>query len=304
TAYMITDMLKDVVSYYSTELTIPGYVHAAKTGTTNYTEEQIAKANIPSDGVPDSWVVGYSPYYTMSVWVGYDNPFEEGNSLVYSDGSRRLSRLIYQAAMSRLVSDLESRDWERPDSVVEASIENGSNPPLLALSGSSDSVTELFVRGTQPTETAEPEYVLSALIGLIAQYLAEEDKVEVSWDAFELPEDIDKDVEYVVSVNGKETVQSETEFTISDPPREVITISVAVRVDGETGPAAEVQITVQEPEDDEDEEKPEDDNESEETPESEKPEKPEEPEESEDTGSDTPPEEEDNNNNSEENNNE
>src|SRR5699024_2175352 len=91
TAYMITDMLKDVVSYYSTELTIPGYVHAAKTGTTNYTEEQIAKANIPSDGVPDSWVVGYSPYYTMSVWVGYDNPFEEGNSLVYSDGSRRLS---------------------------------------------------------------------------------------------------------------------------------------------------------------------------------------------------------------------
>src|SRR5699024_8690998 len=154
TAYMITDMLKDVVSYYSTELTIPGYVHAAKTGTTNYTEEQIAKANIPSDGVPDSWVVGYSPYYTMSVWVGYDNPFEEGNSLVYSDGSRRLSRLIYQAAMSRLVSDLESRDWERPDSVVEASIENGSNPPLLAPSGSSDSVTELFVRGTQPTETA------------------------------------------------------------------------------------------------------------------------------------------------------
>ena len=304
TAYMITDMLKDVVSYYSTELTIPGYVHAAKTGTTNYTEEQIAKANIPSDGVPDSWVVGYSPYYTMSVWVGYDNPFEEGNSLVYSDGSRRLSRLIYQAAMSRLVSDLESRDWERPDSVVEASIENGSNPPLLAPSGSSDSVTELFVRGTQPTETAEPEYVLSAPTGLSAQYLAEEDKVEVSWDAFELPEDIDKDVEYVVSVNGKETVQSETEFTISDPPREVITISVAVRVDGETGPAAEVQITVQEPEDDEDEEKPEDDNESEETPESEKPEKPEEPEESEDTGSDTPPEEEDNNNNSEENNNE
>src|SRR5699024_1107142 len=140
--------------------------------------------------------------------------------------------------------------------------------------------------------------------GLSAQYLAEEDKVEVSWDAFELPEDIDKDVEYVVSVNDKETVQSETEFTISDPPREVITISVAVRVDGETGPAAEVQITVQEPENDEDEEKPEDDNESEETPESEKPEKPEEPEESEDTGSDTPPEEEDNNNNSEENNNE
>src|SRR5699024_3752891 len=47
TAYMVTDMLKDVISYYSSDLTIPGYIQAAKTGTTNYTSEQIAEANIP-----------------------------------------------------------------------------------------------------------------------------------------------------------------------------------------------------------------------------------------------------------------
>ena len=86
TAYMVTDMLKDVISYYSSDLTIPGYIQAAKTGTTNYTSEQIAEANIPSDGVPDNWLVGYSPYYTMSVWVGYDDQFKEGHNLNYSDG--------------------------------------------------------------------------------------------------------------------------------------------------------------------------------------------------------------------------
>ena len=280
TAYMVTDMLKDVISYYGTELPIPGYIHAAKTGTTNYTAEQIAAANIPSDGVPDNWVVGYSPYYTMSVWVGYDQPNEEGNYLTYADGSRRLPRHIYREAMSRLVENLEQRDWQRPDSVVEVSVEDGSDPAMLAAPGSSNTVSELFVRGTQPTETAEPEYVLSAPTGLSARYLAEEDEVEVSWNAFELPENVDEDVEYVVSVNGQENVQSETEFTIPNPPREEITISVAVRIDGETGPSAEVQIVVQEPEEEEEPEEPEEPEEEPEEPtEPEETETPEEPEE-------------------------
>jgi len=258
TAYMINDMLKDVISYYSAELTIPGYIHAAKTGTTNYTEEQITEANIPSDGVPDNWVVGYSPYYTMSVWVGYDQQFEEGNSLVYSDGSRRLARYIYQAAMSRIVEGLEERDWQQPDSVVERTVVDGSNPPLLAPEGSSGTVTELFVRDNQPTEVAEPDYELTAPTGLSARYSAAEDTIQVSWDSYELPEDVDEDVEYVISVNGQESVQGSTGFTIPNPPRELIQISVAVRVAGETGPAAQVELVVQEQEEPEDTEEPDD----------------------------------------------
>lgn len=278
TAYMINDMLKDVISYYSAELTIPGYIHAAKTGTTNYTEEQIAEANIPSDGVPDNWVVGYSPYYTMSVWVGYDQQFEEGNSLVYSDGSRRLARHIYQAAMSRIVEGLEQRDWQKPDSVVELSVVDGSNPPLLAPEGSSGTVTELFVRDNQPTEVAEPEYELSAPTGLSARYSASNDTVEVSWNPYNLPEDVDEDVEYVVSVNGQESVQTGTEFTISSPPRELLQISVAVRVAGDTGPAAQVELVIQEQEED-----PEEPDESEESENSEELEEPTEPDESEES---------------------
>src|SRR5699024_2608104 len=141
-----------------------------------------------------------------------------------------------------------------------------------------------------------PAYVVNAPTGLSAQYLSEEDEVQVSWNAFELPDDIDEEVKYIVSVNGQENVQTDTDFTISNPPREELTITVAVQEKGETGPAAEVNILVQEPEEEEEEEEPEEEEpeEEEENEETEKPESPEEPEENENTGEDSPPEEEEN----------
>ncbi|MDN6731528.1 MAG: transglycosylase domain-containing protein, partial [Atopostipes suicloacalis] len=183
TAYMVTDILKGVIPHYGNQLSIPGYVHAAKTGTSNYSEEEIAEHSIPSGAVPDNWVVGYSPYYTMAVWMGYDRKFDEGNQLKSSDGSIRLARAVYKATMSRLVSNLERRDWQRPSSVVELSIEKGSMPAKLAPEGSENSVSELFVKGSSeiPTETAEPAYELTAPTGLTAKYDPEEDRANISW---------------------------------------------------------------------------------------------------------------------------
>lgn len=295
TAYMITDMLKGIIPYYGSQLRIPGYIQAAKTGTTNYTAEQRAALNIPSNGVPDNWVVGYSPYYTMSVWVGYDQPLEEGNYLTSTDGSLNLPRLLYREAMTRLVEGFEQRDWDRPESVVQVAIEDGTDPAKLARPGSDKSVTELFIRGTQPTEVAEPEYVLTAPTGLRARYVTADNEVQINWNAFELPENVDEEVEYVITVNGQETTKTETEHLISDPPRELLTISVAVRVDGETGPASEVTIIVPEQQEEEEEE-PEENEESEnpdETtdPETTEPEQPDDPTEPDDPGAgNTPPE--------------
>ncbi len=256
TAYMVTDMLKGVISHYGEQLNIPGYVHAAKTGTSNYSEDELTKHGIPSGSVPDNWVVGYSPYYTMSVWMGYDKKFEEGNQLKSSDGSIRLSREVYKAAMSRLVSDFERRDWERPNSVVELSIENGSMPAKLALKNSSNAISELFVKGSDeiPTKTAEPKYQLTAPTGLKAEYDPESDSVNISWNAFKLPEGINGNVEYLLSINGQEETLSANEYTIAEPSRETLNISVAVRFDGKTGPAATIQVIVPEPSDDNDEE--------------------------------------------------
>src|SRR5699024_9548308 len=78
TAYMITDMLKDVIRLSAPEAQISGLAQAGKTGTSDYTEEEIAK--VGAQGVPnvgkDSWFVGYTPNYSLSVWLGYANSLD------------------------------------------------------------------------------------------------------------------------------------------------------------------------------------------------------------------------------------
>lgn len=60
-AHMMTDVLTGVLTNGTGRgLTLPGMPCAGKTGTTNENK--------------DGWFVGYSRYYTTSVWVGYDMP--------------------------------------------------------------------------------------------------------------------------------------------------------------------------------------------------------------------------------------
>lgn len=73
TAFIITDIMRTVVE--GSEGTgrlaaIPGIQIAGKTGSSNFTEEEKKQYNI-SDGVKDSWFVGYSTAITTSVWTGY-----------------------------------------------------------------------------------------------------------------------------------------------------------------------------------------------------------------------------------------
>lgn len=159
TAYMVTDMLKGVIDLHGSELAIPGYNHAGKTGTSNYSEEQHEQYNIPHNQglVPDSWFVGYSPEYTMSVWVGYDKHLEEGNQLSNANGKRQLPRHFYQEIMTRLAENSDAPDWEMPDSVSEVAVVNGSNPAQLATPGSPGSITELFVKGHEPSASYTPQ---------------------------------------------------------------------------------------------------------------------------------------------------
>ncbi len=72
TAYMITDMLRTFVSSgLGTTANISYLDIAGKTGTTNYSLEQIAQYNLPGSATRDSWFAGYTPKYTMAVWTGY-----------------------------------------------------------------------------------------------------------------------------------------------------------------------------------------------------------------------------------------
>lgn len=64
TAYMMTDMLQDVVSYGTgTRARIPGITVAGKTGT--------------NDDYTSVYFAGYTGYYTASLWIGHDKYSEK-----------------------------------------------------------------------------------------------------------------------------------------------------------------------------------------------------------------------------------
>lgn len=118
TAYMMNDMLKDVISGGTAfNAAADGLVQAGKTGTANYTEDDLAKmgASASSSIAPDSTFVGYTPNYAVSVWTGYKNRLTPITYEYWATASD-----IYREMMVYLSQGKMSDDWTMPDSVVRS----------------------------------------------------------------------------------------------------------------------------------------------------------------------------------------
>lgn len=117
TAYMVTDILKGVISDSDgtgTNAAISGLYQAGKTGTSNYTDEELEKleGNVSSPS-PDSNFVGYTKNYSLAVWTGYNDkmtPVTSESSHVASD--------VYRELMEYVSSSVENTDWTMPDGLV------------------------------------------------------------------------------------------------------------------------------------------------------------------------------------------
>lgn len=112
TAYIVTDMLKDVISRGTgVNAQIPQLIQAGKTGTSNYSDD--ALPNVIGDGSPDISFVGYTPKYSFAVWTGYDKYY---NAIPIQD--QQIAMDIYRNYMTFLYQNLEITDWKQPDDVV------------------------------------------------------------------------------------------------------------------------------------------------------------------------------------------
>jgi len=120
TAYMVTDVLRDVVKPGSggtgPTAYISGFDVAGKTGTQNFDAKDIKKYGIPADANRDSWFAGYTPQYTMAVWTGYE---KNGPENYISDRYTKIAQQMFQVMMSKFATDKSS--FERPSSVEEIS---------------------------------------------------------------------------------------------------------------------------------------------------------------------------------------
>ncbi|WP_172922008.1 MULTISPECIES: penicillin-binding protein PBP1A [unclassified Streptococcus] len=112
TAYMMTEMMKTVLVYgIGRGAYLPWLPQAGKTGTSNYTDEEIEKY-IKNTGyvAPDETFVGYTRKYSMAVWTGYSN------RLTPIVGDRFLvAAKVYRSMISYLSEDDQPGDWTMPD---------------------------------------------------------------------------------------------------------------------------------------------------------------------------------------------
>ena len=142
TSAIMTDFLESVVKYgtgYRAQVynakgeAIPT---AGKTGTTTSTY--------------DYWFCGYTPYYTCSVWYGY----EMQKSI--TDAEKGAAQYIWAKVMSRIHSELPSVPFEKVTNVTKVQVCKYSN--LLPTAACSKDprggcvITGTFALGQEPTE--------------------------------------------------------------------------------------------------------------------------------------------------------
>ena len=128
TAYMMTEMMKTVLAYGTGRgAYLPWLAQAGKTGTSNYTDDEIEK-HIKNTGyvAPDEMFVGYTRKYSMAVWTGYSNRLTP----IVGDGFLVAAK-VYRSMITYLSEDTHPEDWTMPDGVFrngEFVFKNGARP--------------------------------------------------------------------------------------------------------------------------------------------------------------------------------
>lgn len=152
-AYLVTSLLETAVQE-GTGKVLKAFWQwerptAGKTGTTN--------------GGRDAWFIGYTPRILAGVWVGDDQNKER----LLSGAKDAIP--IWAAFMKQADGDGEAKAFERPAGIVEATVDPSTDK--LARTGCPERLAEIFVNGTQPTESCEAH--AGGIKGLFRRWLGE-----------------------------------------------------------------------------------------------------------------------------------
>lgn len=166
TAWLLTDAMKDVMT--------------AGTGTRAYFGNGMAQAGKSGTTTSnrDALFAGYTPYYTCVVWGGYDD-----NSKQMGGAGTSYPKNLWRSVMKRVHENLESKDFEKPKGITQATVCSKSG--LLPKDGACENdprgslkYTEYFASGTTPKEECDHHEAISIckVSGEIAgPYCPEED---------------------------------------------------------------------------------------------------------------------------------
>ena len=134
TSYILYDILKGS----SSKAQFSDIPVAGKTGTTNESDNY--------------WFAGVTPYYSGSVWIGYDIPQK-------MSGGSGSAATLFGKVMSVVHSGLSYADIEAPSGLVQAKvcIDSGKSPTDLCYQDQRGNrvKTEYFIEGTEPKSVCD-----------------------------------------------------------------------------------------------------------------------------------------------------
>ena len=154
TAYMMTDMMKTVLTYGTGRgAYLPWLAQAGKTGTSNYTDDEIEK-HIKNTGyvAPDEMFVGYTRKYSMAVWTGYSNRLTP----IVGDGFLVAAK-VYRSMITYLSEDDQPGDWTMPDGIYRNGqfvFQNGARPTWTETTSQSSSTENSSTSAESSTSQA------------------------------------------------------------------------------------------------------------------------------------------------------
>ena len=136
TAWLLTSAMEDVVTKgtgTAAHISDWGIAQAGKTGTTNEWK--------------DLWFVGYTPYYTAGIWLGYDDSISMRGRISYSYTEHKT---LWKNIMDDILEGYEDRDFVMPSDIVRKTVCSKSG--LLASGSGCTPITEYFAAGSVPDE--------------------------------------------------------------------------------------------------------------------------------------------------------
>ena len=136
-AYLVTSLLTSVVDHgTAARAKSLGRPLAGKTGTSN--------------GPKDTWFAGYSTDVTAVAWIGYD----DGRTLGHGEQGAVTALPAWISFMRQATEGHPRVDFSRPPGLATVTIDKRTGK--LAYPDDPDTMDEVFLAGTEPTETAEP----------------------------------------------------------------------------------------------------------------------------------------------------
>ena len=133
TAYIVTDLMKDVVRFGTATGANIGRPAAGKTGTTN------------DEG--DAWFIGFTPDLVACVWVGFDDPKKQ---LGKNETGGHSAVPIWTKFMVEATKGKPARDFSQPPGIVRLQVDREKG--LRACPDTESPVYVAFKEGTEPQE--------------------------------------------------------------------------------------------------------------------------------------------------------